>query len=215
MQTGFPFDTGKRNENVELFKAWAGTTLAFAIAMVGGQVLGRFDFFVRLLLIAAITCGVGFVLHELAHRIVARRYGAEAHFAANNTWLFVSVLIAFGGWFVAAPGAVWHSGTLSKQQSGTIALAGPVTNLVLAVGFLALWLLVGKSGLFATGFVTATLMIGYHINAFLGMFNMIPFGPFDGAKVLDWDRVVFGVTAAVAVLMVFGVPRFFGLPGFF
>lgn len=31
---------GRINDNVELLKAWAGTSLAFAIAFAGGQVFG-------------------------------------------------------------------------------------------------------------------------------------------------------------------------------
>jgi hypothetical protein len=32
---------------------------------------------------------------------------------------------------------------------------------------------------------------------------MIPSGPFDGAKVLAWNQVVFGVTVAVGILLTF------------
>lgn len=192
------------SEHLEIVKAWAGTSLAFAIAMAGGRVFN--SFFLTLLLISAITCGIGFVLHELAHRLVARSYGAEAHFVAENTWLLVSVAVAFTGWFFAAPGAVWHTGVRTKQQSGIIALAGPATNLALALLFLLAMPLAGWQG-----FWIALVSIGYHINAWLGLFNMIPFGPIDGKKVLDWNPVVFGVTAAIAAVMVFVLPGMVGM----
>lgn len=191
------------DENLELLKAWAGTSLAFAIFSSGGQV---FAFtFLSSLLIAAVTCGIGFLLHELAHRAVARNYGAEAHFVANDGWLLISILIAFVGLFIAAPGAVWHSGYLTKRQSGLIALAGPATNMVLAVAFLAIGLAAGFSGL--PDFWLRVGWVGYYINAWLGLFNMIPAGPFDGAKVIAWSPVVFGVTAVVGVVLVFVVPQ--------
>lgn len=194
-----PFAKGP-NDNIELLKAWAGTSLAFAIMMTGGQILVYWQGFPRLLLVAAITCGVGFVLHELAHRMVANNYGAEAHFVADNGWLILSILVAFGGIFIAAPGAVWHRGVQSKRQSGLIALAGPVTNLVLALLFfipLILHLIPEQ------GFLWILCLVGYKINAWLGLFNMIPFGPFDGKKVIDWSQLVFGITIAVAVVIVF------------
>lgn len=187
-------------DNIELLKAWAGTSFAFAVFYVGGNVLA--SSFWLALLISAATCGIGFVLHELAHRILARNYGAEAHFVANNGWLLISILIAFVGFFIAAPGAVWHRGYLTKQQSGLIALAGPVTNLVLAVIFLLFMFVTQPFSLW-----WSIARIGYTINAWLGLFNMIPAGPFDGAKVLDWNPVVFGVTAAVGVGLVFILPR--------
>lgn len=200
-----PF-SGNTNDNIELLKAWAGTSLAFAVMMLGGQIIAYWQAFPQLLLISAVTCGIGFVLHELAHRVVARSYGAEAHFVADNGWLILSIIVAFAGFFIAAPGAVWHRGMITRQQSGLIALAGPATNMVLAVLFLVLYLLFGKSG-----FWQLALAIGFKINAWLGLFNMLPFGPIDGAKVLEWNPVVFGSAVAIAVALVFFVPSMFGM----
>ncbi|WP_287158556.1 M50 family metallopeptidase [Chloroflexus sp.] len=187
-----------RNENIELLKMWAGTTLAFAIVQTGASNLLSSTFFVNLV-VAAVVAGVAFVLHELAHRVVARSYGAEAHFVANDQWLLLSILISFLGLFIAAPGAVWHRGLLTMRQSGIIALAGPVTNLVLSVLFL---LLLFPVVLLRPPFVELLVTIcyvGFRFNAWIGLFNMIPAGPFDGAKVLAWDWRVFAVTAAVGV----------------
>jgi Zn-dependent protease len=47
------------------------------------------------------------------------------------------------------------------------------------------------------------MQVGYSINAWLGLFNLIPAGPFDGAKVLAWDWRVFAVAAATGVLLAF------------
>lgn len=190
------------NENLELLKAWAGTSLAFAIFLAHGKISWQI---VTFLVVSAVTCGIGFVLHELAHRVLARRYDAEAHFAANNEWLFISIIIAFLGVFVAAPGAVWHRGTTTNQQSGMIALAGPATNLVLALLFLPLLLLFGTNH-----YSLLLFSVGYKINAWLGLFNLIPAGPFDGAKVLRWSRVVFGIAVAIAVVLAFIVPWVIG-----
>ncbi|WP_322822884.1 peptidase M50 [Chloroflexus sp.] len=187
-----------RNENIELLKMWAGTTLAFAIVQTGASNLLSSRFFVNLV-VAAVVAGVAFVLHELAHRVVARGYGAEAHFIANDRWLLLSIAISFLGLFIAAPGSVWHRGLLTIRQSGIIALAGPVTNLVLSVLFL---LLLFPVVLLRPPFVDLLVTIcyvGFRFNAWIGLFNMIPAGPFDGAKVLAWDWRVFAVTAALGV----------------
>jgi Zn-dependent protease len=197
------FSLRGRNDNLELLKAWGGTSLAFGIYMVGGQVFN--PFFLYVLSIAALTCGIGFLLHELAHRVVARGYGAEAHFVANNGWLIISMVIAFLGIFIAAPGAVWHRGRLSARQSGLIALAGPVTNLVLALLFLGLAFVVPPRAELLGLRLHDVFRVGHQINAWLGLFNMIPAGPFDGAKVLAWDWRVFVVTVAIALLLTFGV----------
>jgi Zn-dependent protease len=198
---GEDFFESRTNDNFELLKAWAGTTLAFAVLQSGGNILSR-DF-VTDLLIAGVVCGLAFVLHELAHRVVARNFGAEAHFLANNGMLVVSIVIAFLGVFFAAPGAVWHRGYLTRRQSGLIALAGPATNFVLSVGFLL--------GLVALSAIRSSVpdwafllcFIGFKLNAWIGLFNMIPAGPFDGAKVLNWSVLVFGITVAIGVVLTF------------
>lgn len=190
------------NDNFELLKAWAGTTLAFAIMQTGASNLLSGEF-VTNLIVAAIVAGIGFVLHELAHRVVARGYGAQAHFLANDRWLLLSILISFLGIFIAAPGAVWHRGPLNDRKSGIIALAGPVTNLVLSVLFLFLFVPVIVLRPPAFDLWITICYVGFRFNAWIGLFNMIPAGPFDGAKVLAWDWKVFAVTVAIGVGLTF------------
>lgn len=203
--------SSQTNDNFELLKAWAGTTLAYALLRVTPGNPLSIEFYQRLisaafvefLIVSAIVCGLGFVLHELAHRIVARNYGAEAHFIANNGWLLLSIAIATFGFFIAAPGAVWHRGYLTKRQGGLIALAGPATNLVLSVLFFIALLVIVVARVPVPDIAAEICLIGFSLNAWLGLFNMIPAGPFDGAKVLNWSPLVFGITVAIGVLLTF------------
>lgn len=196
--------SGQSNDNIELFKAWAGTTLAFALVQTGASNLLT-SMFVENLIISAIVCGLGFVIHELAHRVMARNYGAQAHFIANNGWLLLSIVIAFAGFFIAAPGAVWHRGYLTPKQGGLIALVGPVANLILAVLFILLYPLGFLFGLGESNLWLVLCVIGVGLNSWLGLFNMLPAGPFDGAKVLAWNQIVFGVTVAAGIVLTFVV----------
>ncbi len=144
-----------------------------------------------------ITVGLGFVLHELAHKYVAIRYGANAYYRASTFGLFAALGLAFitnGSLVFAAPGAVYfHGSHLTREQIGKIGLAGPMMNLVLALvfGFIAL----NVPGLREMG------LMGVSVNAFLGAFNLVPFGILDGAKVYAWDKnvwlVAFGSLIAV------------------
>lgn len=198
----------QRNEAFEFLKAWVGTALAFAVLYRDLPLS-----FVTILLITTFTAGLGVILHELAHRVVARRFGATAHFVANNTMLVISVLVAFSGFLFAAPGAVWHSGWLTKRQSGLIAAAGPATNIVLALLFLGG--LVVAQGVTRSPVIVYSLFLGFSINGVLGLFNMLPFGPIDGAKILSWSGTAFTAMLAAAALVAFGLPRLLGLPGVF
>ena len=195
----------QHDDIVELAKAWAGTTVAYAIVLTGAANLLSIQI-IEALLVSAIVCGLGFVVHELAHRQVARRYGATAHFAADMRWLGLSLLLSFTGIFIAAPGAVWHTGVNDARRLGHIAWVGPVSNLLLSLLFLLLYPI---AYIVQLDFDLLLRMggVGVGFNAWLGLFNLIPGGPFDGAKVLAWSTPVYVATVVVAGAMAFGLAR--------
>jgi Zn-dependent protease len=201
-----------RREVVDLAIAWVVLGVAFALFFTPPlrEVLlaGDIDLLLsppvlRSFALSMLTAGIGFLLHELAHKLIAQRFGQIAHFRADYGMLFLAVASAFAGFLFAAPGAVYHRGRITERQNGLIALAGPVMNLVLAVGFVAL-------ALFGSGFLGTIGAFGVGINLLLAGFNMLPFGPLDGRTVLSWSAVVFAIAfvvsagAAVAVFVFFG-----------
>ncbi|MEF8851674.1 MAG: metalloprotease [Haloarculaceae archaeon] len=151
--------------------------------------------------VALLTVGVGFLLHELAHKVVAVRFGQVAAFRADYGMLFLAIMAGLAGFLFAAPGAVVHRGRITERENGLIALAGPVTNLALAVVFLALMAGPGILGVIGNQ--------GLVINLLLAGFNMIPFGPLDGRKVLSWSLPVYVLVAVpsigVSVAVLFGI----------
>jgi Zn-dependent protease len=175
----------------DLLIAWIALGIAFALFFAGGAAGVDQGGFLPLLFISMLTAGVGFLLHELAHKVVAVRFGQRAAFKADYGMLFIAIVSAMAGFIFAAPGAVYHRGRITKRENGLIALAGPVTNLALAFLFVPL-LLVG-------GFVGRIGLYGVGINLLLAAFNMIPFGPLDGKTVLSWSLPVFALTFGVSV----------------
>lgn len=173
-----------------LTKAWLAISLAFGILLSSGDLFSTA--FLINFLIAAFTVGIGFLLHELAHKLVAQRYGCYAEFRAFNSMLLLAIVMSFFGFIFAAPGAVMIRGYVSTERNGKISVAGPVTNILLALVFLVLILV---------GFVNQFTSVGLLINSLIAAFNMIPFGNFDGAKILRWNKVVYFSVLIVAVLL--------------
>lgn len=197
-----------RIEIRDIIIAWVALGVAFSFALgssvPGGPSLLRaqgFDPIVTLFLlgIALITVGPGFVFHELSHKFVAQRYGFWAEFRMWPFGLVLALVTSMLGVIFAAPGATYISGNnISMSQNGRISLSGPLTNVAIAVLFLPLYLF-GGSGVL--GLVGA---IGVRINLILALFNMIPFGPLDGSKVLRWSLPVW-----VAVIVPLGLVLYF------
>ena len=139
-----------------------------------------------------LALGPAFIIHELAHKFLARHYGCWAEFRADPRGLKTGILIAaILGIVFMAPGAVMVAGNISREQNGKIALVGPISNLILfGIGIVAGGLLLGiTSNIFVNQFVMAWLWG----NSILAAFNMIPYGPLDGRKVKNWSEPIFWI----------------------
>lgn len=181
-------------EKKDLFFAGLMISLAFAILLSGGLTgilsLGFYIVFV----IAFFTAGIGFLFHELMHKYVAQNYGLFAEFKAYYKMLWLAIVLSFFGFIIAAPGAVYIKGNITKERNGRISIAGPITNLILGVLFLILLLALNPEGIFK-----AFLGFGLTINSLLAAFNMIPAVPFDGSKVIAWNKKVYYITLILAI----------------
>jgi len=174
--------------------AWFAITLAFSLVFIGGVFPGiSSQEFAFIFAVSAVTVGVGFILHELAHKFTAMHYGYWAEFRKDNLMLLVAVaMAALAGFVFAAPGAtVIYGQALSRRENGWISASGVITNLVLAVPFAVLALLGG-------GLLSIIGFMGWKVNGMLAAFNMLPVGPLDGKKVLSWSPAAFGALIAAA-----------------
>jgi len=133
-----------------------------------------------LLLSSFIAVVTAYLFHELAHKYAAIKLGYHARFRLYMPSTLLSLVLVFMGVKLAAPGWVEISSykfkdwlyrriKFSVEEIGKVALAGPLTNIILAYIFLLLGLNFFKS-----------------VNAWIAFFNLIPIPPLDGSKVLHW-----------------------------
>lgn len=189
-----------RIEKRDLFFAGILISLAFAILLVGGyRGLAAFNSALPIAFgISFFTAGIGFLLHEIMHKYVAQRYALHAEFKAFYPMLWLALLFSFFGFIIAAPGAVFISGYMNRERNGKVSLAGPLTNVVLSILFLIPLLILYFQGI-GEGLVRGILMYGLLINSILAAFNMIPVMPFDGAKILAWNKGIYFITLLVSI----------------
>ena len=190
-----------KTEVQHLTQATLALSLALAFMSVQGirGALAYPELFILGGVVYLIALAPAFLLHEIAHKVVARKYGCWAEFRASPSGLRFGVfLAAILGIVFMAPGAVMVAGHTTRAQFGKIALAGPVTNV-------ALWLL----GLIAILLGAAEPIVGEIIlkpwlwgNAVLALFNMLPFGPLDGKKIRTWSIPVFWIWLIICVSLV-------------
>ena len=125
------------------------------------------------------------VLHELAHKFVAMGFGYSASFDLFYFGLGLGLLLRLinSPFLMIAPGYVTIPPIVSNNELAyrIIAFAGPLTNIL--IWFIAFLIIKYKGKSLSRGQLSFWLLTR-NINLMLFIFNMIPFGPLDGAKAI-------------------------------
>jgi len=198
------------NEIRDLFISFLVISFGFAL------VFSNRDFSIvwQILPIAMVGVGVGFILHEIAHKFASIHYGYWAEFKLWPQGLILALITSFMGFIFAAPGAVYtYANTITKRENGVISLAGPVTNIIIAIIFLLLSVLIYPFIIVSGGtgvIIFMTFSLGFTINSYLALFNLIPFLGLDGEKVIKWNPIIW-----IATVLVSGYMTYIGMFGQF
>lgn len=155
-----------------------------------------YDLSLAILIGRAIALVIGFTVHEFAHAWTAYRLGDDTAFYQGRLTLdprahlepvgIVLALIVGFGW--AKPVPVNPRAFYPNEQRGLMltALAGPVSNLLLAFIFGFFTQLIEAIGLIGSGtFFYNVLFAIVLFNIVLFLFNLIPLSPLDGWKILN------------------------------
>ena len=145
---------------------------------------------------AAATIGLLFsiVFHEMAHSLVARRYGIPI----RGITLFI-----FGGV------AEMESEPPSAKSELLMAAVGPAASLLLSAALFTIVALVGAWS--EGGAVQGTLWYLAYINGMLALFNLIPAFPLDGGRMLRAALWMWRGELAWATRIAAGAGDFFGV----
>jgi Zn-dependent protease len=167
-------------------------TIATALVTCVGLSLNQYRTFSWQFLAIFISA---FLVHELAHKFLAQYYGSWAEFRAEMYGLIITAISALPimPFKFIAPGAVMVN-LGDRQKFGRVALIGPVTNLVMGFSFLLLSNLYSNSN-------GEYFAIGASFNGWIAMFNLIPMGVLDGQKIFDWNKIVWGISMAAAMVL--------------
>jgi len=181
-------------------------TIAFAFALSKNNLfygftlgfnLENLPFFLGLSFIGILSA---FFFHELSHKFMAQKYGLWAEYRMFPQGLYFALLFGILTPFVfAAPGAVMFRGDSREFETGHIAVAGPSANIAISVITLPIYLYLFETNIgYIIGFIC-------FINAFLATFNLLPFGPLDGTKVIRWNATVWIILLIIAFTILLSI----------
>jgi len=152
------------------------------------------------LVLATTAVLLGFLGHEMAHKIVARRYGCWAEFRADFRGLGIALVVSIFGILLAAPGAVYIFGNISRGQNAKISIAGPLVNIAIAGACVPFF--VFDATAVSGGFERLPVYLCF-FNAILALFNLIPFPPLDGSKIWRWNLPLYLLVVIASGLLLF------------
>lgn len=204
---GFGKPRFSRIELRDIFIAVLAMSIAFTLLYRDNEnflyyfrvTLGEGMEYIGLFGLSAAIVVMSFLCHELAHKFTAQKYGFWSEFRMWPVGLVMTLVTPLLGLLFAAPGAVMIRGNMTRATEGKISLAGPAINIVLCLISICGCYLMNYSA-----WVLLFLMM-CHLNAFLAVFNLLPLPPLDGSKILPWNKVIWGVTLAIAVVELIAV----------
>jgi len=137
-----------------------------------------------------------FFIHEIAHKIAAQKRGLWAEFRLTLMGAVLTLFSVVSAYFkIISPGAVMIGGFADKEKIGRISIAGPATNIVLS-GILLALSLVPVQGAWV-------FLYGATFNAWIAVFNLIPFGILDGFKIFAWNSKIWALAFAASLAIMF------------
>lgn len=192
-----------RIEVYHLLISMVGLTIAFTLALTGNNLItglqngfnpGILPYGLTISFLGIVTA---FFFHEISHKFMAQKYGLWAEYRMFPQGLSLALLLgALTPFVFAAPGAVMFRGDSRTFETGLIASAGPLANIVIAFVTFPLYLFV-----FIENQIGQILGFVCLINAFLATFNLLPFGPLDGGKIIRWNATVWIVMLIISTTM--------------
>jgi Zn-dependent protease len=176
--------------------AWLVVGIGFSIGLYGNYLGGFFPLWTwDIMGVFALIMTISFLTHEIAHKIIAQKTNLWAEFRLT-TWgaalTLVSVLLPFK---MISPGAMMIAGTPNGNELVKISIAGPITNMVFSSAFLGLAFALNPNP-YAT-----MLFFAAYVNAFMAVFNLIPFGILDGYKIFSFNKKAWVIAFIPSVML--------------
>lgn len=178
------------------------------INVFGGFYYIKKDLLIGLIYVIAVL--IGFIFHELGHRMVSRKLGCSARFTID---LFSVIVTGFIGviqnlylllhatslpLIFALPGYVLSICSFSTLGfEGAISSAGPSVNIMISIATFIMMKIFPEYSLF--------LKIISEVNIILALFNLIPIPPLDGYKIIRWNLIIWLLLVTISLIILMSI----------
>ena len=134
--------------------------------------------------ILAVCFTASFLVHEMAHKVMAQKHGLWAEFRLTTWGAVITLASVFLPFKMISPGAMMIGGSPIKGYSENFSCWTNHKHHSLSRILCSSVLLPMDAYLFAVFSLVA------YINAFMALFNLVPFGILDGFKIFSINKKV-------------------------
>lgn len=187
-------------------KEWGSLVISVLVVSAAFAVQNiSLNFFFQCFLIVILS----YLIHEILHSVVAK---SEGIYSRCDLWP-IGIIVTLASGILSGGLAVlplptiirlkeseterWRKETfeMAPWDIGLTSIVGPLSNLVLATIFFALFKFYGLT----------LFRLGALINSWIAFANLIPWPPIDGSKIMSWDRWVWFLSGVAAVIGIGGL----------
>lgn len=155
---------------------------------------------------ALLVVSTSLIIKLIMQKITAQKYDCDAVYKFNYNLFFIAVLLALitnGAVVFAAIGSIMITSSLytrlghkfvniTQRETGLVALSGPLANIIFSLLSIVLYPI--NPSLFQSFL---------NFNVFMALFNLIPFPPLDGSKVIWWNRLLWLIFFLITIFLFF------------
>ncbi len=147
---------------------------------------------IEALIAGVVALLVGLTFHEFSHALLADQLGDRQPRAMGRLTLNpIPHIDPIGALMLVVAGFGWAKPVMvnpfalrdGPRGMALVAFAGPIANVVVAIGFAVIYRVLGAVGV-DDGFVPRLIELIVRLNILLAIFNLIPIPPLDGYNVL-------------------------------
>jgi Zn-dependent protease len=200
-----------RLEIYHLFLSIIVLTIAFSFSLTGNNLLSGLinGFFLENLPFGIIKSFLGvitaFFFHEISHKLMAQKFGLWSEYRMFPGGLYLALFLGIISPLVfAAPGAVMFRGKTRIFEIGQIAVAGSLANIIISAITLPLYIYI----FFEISVLAEIIGFICFINIVIAVFNLLPFGPLDGVKVIKWNVTIWIILFIISITLMTIMFRF-------
>ncbi len=174
------------------------SALAVGISITGFIIFTRPNMGLLMILLLSIS----FVIHEISHRMEARKLGYIAFYRINKIGFLLTLASFFLPFKIIAPGEVAFYSMYkppSIRDIAVISLMGPLANILLAIILKTTSVMLVIQG-FNIYIVDLMAKIG-SFNGYIAFFNLIPVPPLDGSKIVRYSLTLWFILLILSTVL--------------